>query len=102
MKRPRALLNLMSEKQSVRINKYLSEAGFCSRREADKLIDAGAVKINGKIPEMRTKVFSEDVVTVNGREIKRKESEHIYIAFNKPVGIVCTTDTRVEKENIID
>ena len=92
----------MSEKQSVRINKYLSEAGFCSRREADKLIDAGAVKINGKIPEMGTKVFSEDVVTVNGKEIKRKESEHIYIAFNKPVGIVCTTDTRVEKDNIID
>ena len=73
----------MSEKQSVRINKYLSEAGFCSRREADKLIDAGAVKINGKIPEMGTKVFTEDVVTVNGKEIKRKESEHIYIAFNK-------------------
>ena len=92
----------MSEKQSVRINKYLSEAGFCSRREADKLIDAGAVKINGKIPEIGTKVFSEDVVTVNGRQIKRKESEHIYIAFNKPIGIVCTTDTRVEKDNIID
>ena len=101
-KKPRALLNLMSEKQSVRINKYLSEAGFCSRREADKLIDAGAVKINGKVPEMGKKVFSEDVVTVNGKKIKRKESEHIYIAFNKPVGIVCTTDTRVEKDNIID
>jgi len=87
---------------SVRINKFLSEAGFCSRREADKLIDAGAVQINGKVPEMGTKVIMGDVVTVHGQVVGRKQEERIYLAFNKPVGIVCTTDTRVEKDNIID
>lgn len=92
----------MSELQAVRINKFLSEAGFCSRREADKLIDIGAVKINGKVPEMGTKVLPDDVVTVDGKEVRRKENNSIYIAFNKPVGIVCTTDTGVEKDNIID
>ena len=92
----------MSESKAVRINKFLSEAGFCSRREADKLIDIGVVKINGKVPEMGTKVQANDVVTVEGKEVKNKQTENIYIAFNKPVGIVCTTDTRVEKDNIID
>ena len=92
----------MSESKAVRINKFLSEAGFCSRREADKLIDIGVVQINGKVPEMGTKVQANDVVTVDGKEVKNKQTENIYIAFNKPVGIVCTTDTRVEKDNIID
>lgn len=92
----------MPESKEVRINKFLSEAGFCSRREADKLIDKGAVKINGLVPEMGTKVQVNDVVTVDGVEVRNKQSEHVYIAFNKPVGIVCTTDTRVEKDNIID
>ena len=92
----------MSESKAVRINKFLSEAGFCSRREADKLIDIGVVKINGKVPEMGTKVQANDVVTVDGKEVTNKQTENIYIAFNKPVGIVCTTDTRVEKDNIID
>lgn len=92
----------MSEPNSVRINKFLSEAGFCSRREADKLIDIGVVKINGKVPEMGTKVLANDVVTVDGKEVSRKQEKAIYIAFNKPVGIVCTTDTGVEKDNIID
>jgi len=92
----------MSELEAVRINKFLSEAGFCSRREADKLIDVGAVKINGKVPEMGTKVLPNDVVTVDGKEVRRKQEKAVYIAFNKPVGIVCTTDTGVEKDNIID
>ena len=92
----------MPESKEVRINKFLSEAGFCSRREADKLIDKGAVKINGLVPEMGTKVQVNDVVTVDGVEVRNKQSEQVYIAFNKPVGIVCTTDTRVEKDNIID
>lgn len=92
----------MSESQATRINKFLSEAGFCSRREADKLVDLGAVKINGVVPQMGTKVLPNDVVTVDGKEIMRKQEENIYIAFNKPVGIVCTTDTRVERDNIID
>ena len=85
-----------------RINKYLSEAGYCSRREADKLIEAGRVTINGEIPEMGTKVASNDEVHVDGQLIKNTKNAFVYLAFNKPVGIVCTTDTRVEKDNIID
>ncbi len=89
--------------QPTRINKYLSECGYCSRREADKLIDQGRVKINGKVPEMGTKVQEGDEVTVNGQIVgKKKQDAHVYIAFNKPVGIVCTTDTKREKDNIID
>lgn len=85
-----------------RINKYLSEAGYCSRREADKLIDAGRVTINGIVPEMGTKITSSDEVHVDGQLIKNTKDTFVYLAFNKPVGIVCTTDTRVEKDNIID
>ncbi len=86
----------------IRINKYLSEVGYCSRRAADKLIDAGRVTINGKVPEMGTKVSSGDIVEVDGKLISKRKQDHIYLAFNKPIGIVCTTDTRVEKDNIID
>lgn len=86
----------------TRINKYLSEAGFCSRREADKLLEQGKITINGKIPEMGTKVADGDEVKVNGELIQNNKKEHVYLAFNKPVGIVCTTDTGVEKDNIID
>lgn len=86
----------------TRINKYLSEAGFCSRRQADKLIEQGRVTINGKVPEMGTKVAPGDEVFVDGKPIINKEEKKIYLAFNKPVGIVCTTDTGVEKDNIID
>ncbi|WP_323788188.1 23S rRNA pseudouridine(2604) synthase RluF [Psychroserpens sp.] len=85
-----------------RINKYLSEAGYCSRREADKLIDAGRVTINGTVPEMGTKVGPNDEVHVDGKLIKNTKDTFVYLAFNKPIGIVCTTDTRVEKDNIID
>ncbi len=88
--------------EQTRINKYLSEAGFCSRREADKLIEKGRVTINGKIPEMGTKVSPDDIVRVDGKEIYNDQEKQVYIAFNKPVGIVCTTDTGVEKDNIID
>jgi 23S rRNA pseudouridine2604 synthase len=92
----------MSDSQGIRINKYLSEVGFCSRREADKLIEAGKVTINGKVPEVGTKIFPEDEVRVQGKLISPPKEQHVYIAFNKPVGIVCTTDTKVEKDNIID
>ncbi|WP_111309879.1 23S rRNA pseudouridine(2604) synthase RluF [Confluentibacter sediminis] len=85
-----------------RINKYLSEVGYCSRREADKLIEAGRVTINGTIPEMGTKISPTDVVHVDGKEISNTNTSFVYLAFNKPVGIVCTTDTSVEKDNIID
>ena len=92
----------MSATETIRINKYLSEVGFCSRREADKLIDAGRVTINGKVPEMGTKISSEDEVRVDGKLISPPKEDFVYLAFNKPVGIVCTTDTGVEKDNIID
>ncbi|SMG11378.1 23S rRNA pseudouridine2604 synthase [Marivirga sericea] len=85
-----------------RINKFLSEAGYCSRRAADKLIEEGAVTINGEIPEMGTKVAAQDEVRVHGELITEPKSDFIYLAFNKPRGIVCTTDTRREKDNIID
>lgn len=83
-----------------RINKFLSETGFCSRREADKLVEKGQVFINGKKAEMGSKVLPTDKVKVNGREI-RNEVERIYIAFNKPVGVVSTTDKK-EKHNIVN
>lgn len=86
----------------TRINKHLSEIGFCSRREADKLIDSGRVLINGKKAEMGAKVSSDDKVIVNGELLKPTKNKNVYLAFNKPIGIVCTTDTRVEKDNIID
>ena len=92
----------MGEKQATRINKYLSEVGYCSRRAADKLIEEGRVTINGEIPEMGTKITSDDEVRVDGKLISKPKAQPVYIAFNKPVGIVCTTDTRVEKDNIID
>jgi len=90
------------EAQLKRINKFLSEVGYCSRREADKLIEAGRVTINGVVPEMGTKLAPNDVVHVDGVEIKSNKDAFVYLAFNKPVGIVCTTDTSVEKDNIID
>lgn len=86
----------------VRINKYLSEVGYCSRRAADKLIEANRVTINGKVPEMGTKISEADEVRVDGKLISANEEAPVYLAFNKPIGIVCTTDTRVEKDNIVD
>ncbi len=88
--------------EKTRINKYLSEAGYCSRRAADKLLEEGRITINGKIPELGTKVSDEDVIEVDGKPIREPQEDHVYIAFNKPVGIVCTTDTRRELNNIID
>lgn len=92
----------MSEPNSTRINKYLSEVGYCSRRAADKLIDQGRVTINGKVPEMGTKVVAGDEVHVDGKLISATDEKPVYLAFNKPIGIVCTTDTHVEKDNIVD
>ena len=88
---------------TTRINKYLSESGYCSRRAADRLIEEGKVTINGEIPEMGTKVKEDDQVEVEGQIIEKLTNQKkIYLAFNKPVGIVCTTDRRVEPDNIID
>lgn len=90
------------DNQGTRINKYLSEIGFCSRRAADKLIDEGRVTINGKKTVMGTKVSAEDEIRVNGKLVTDPKNKPVYLAFNKPVGIVCTTDTKREKNNIID
>jgi len=88
---------------ATRINKYLSEVGYCSRREADRLIEEGKVTINGKITKIGTKAEEGDQVEVEGQKIdKSTKQKNIYLAFNKPVGIVCTTDRRVEPDNIID
>ena len=93
----------MENNQTVtRINKYLSEIGYCSRREADRLIADGRVLVNGEPVEMGLKVSAEDKIVVNGEAISNPKNKLVYIAFNKPKGIVCTTDTRVEKDNIID
>jgi 23S rRNA pseudouridine2604 synthase len=92
----------MTEPPRTRINKYLSEVGFCSRRAADKLIEEGRVTINGVVPEMGTKIGPGDEVCVDGKSVTPSTEERVYIAFNKPVGIVCTTDTGVERDNIID
>ena len=88
---------------ATRINKYLSEVGYCSRRVADSLIKEGKVTINGEIPEMGAKVEDGDQVEVEGQRIEQStKHEKIYLVFNKPAGIVCTTDRRVESDNIID
>lgn len=92
----------MENQSAVRINKYLSELGFCSRRAADKLIDQGRITVNDKAVEMGMKVTPQDIIKVDGVSVENKGDKPVYIAFNKPVGIVCTTDTRVEKDNIID
>ena len=86
----------------TRINKYLSEIGHCSRRSADKLIEQGRITINGKIPELGEKIQEGDIIAVDGKLVKHRKEKHIYIAVNKPRGIVCTTDQRVEKDNIVD
>ena len=92
----------MEETQAVRINKYLSEIGYCSRRAADKLIQEGRITVNGEPVEMGLKVTPADEIAVDGIVVDQAGDKPVYIAFNKPVGIVCTTDTRVEKDNIID
>ena len=89
------------EINQTRINKFLSESGFCSRREADKLLEQGRITINGIVPELGTKVSYEDEVRVDGKLIREKTEKPIYLAFNKPVGIECTTNQSV-RDNIVD
>lgn len=88
------------EDNGIRINKYIASSGLCSRREADTLVERGAVTVNDIPAEAGTRVFPGDVVSVDGKVISPKE-EHIYIALNKPLGITCTTDLR-DEDNIID
>ncbi|HHV10166.1 MAG TPA: 23S rRNA pseudouridine(2604) synthase RluF [Clostridiales bacterium] len=99
-KRTKKLTSQGDEKDEIRINKFLSDAGICSRREADRYITEGKVKIDGEIAQMGSKVTKDSVVTFLDQPV-RKEEKLVLIAFNKPEGIVCTTDQR-EPDNIID
>jgi len=89
------------EVNQTRINKFLSECGYCSRREADKLLEEGRITINGMVPEMGTKVSEEDEVRVDGKLVREKHEKPVYLAFHKPVGIECTTNQNV-RDNIVD
>ena len=89
-----------SNENSVSLNKYISSTGICSRREADKWIADGKVTVNGNIAIKGNRVFEGDEVKVNNKKLHSKP-KRIYLAFNKPIGIVCTTDTK-EKNNIIN
>lgn len=84
----------------MRINKYISETGICSRREADKVIEEGRVTINGQTAYLGTIVEDGDDVRIDGKPIGKKR-KHVYIALNKPVGITCTTERHIEG-NIVD
>ena len=91
---------------SVRINKYISDTGYCSRREADALIKEGRITVNGSKPSLTTRVEEGDTVLIDGRtlrirKVKPGTRKHVYIALNKPVGITCMTDQSV-KGNIVD
>ncbi len=99
-KRTKRLTSQVDDTQAVRINKFLSEAGVCSRREADRYIEAGKVKIDGVVAQMGSKVTKENEVTFCDKPVKQ-EQKLVLIAFNKPEGIVCTTD-HSEPDNIID
>lgn len=88
-----------SNENSISLNKFISSTGICSRREANKLIEANRVTINNKIAKLGNRVFADDIVRIDNKLLKPKP-EPIYIAFNKPVGIVCTTDLK-EKKNIV-
>ncbi len=85
---------------AVRINKYLSQCGVCSRREADRLLEAGAITINGAVAQVGQMVTPSDEILVSGKRVRQADKE-IIIAYHKPAGIVCTT-SQVEKDNIID
>jgi pseudouridine synthase len=87
-----------------RLNKYISDTGFCSRRAADALIEKKQVRVNGVPPELGTKIGEGDIVTINGQVISpvaENKSDRVYIAYNKPVGVTCTTERKISG-NIID
>ena len=89
-------------KSGTRINKFLSEVGYCSRRKADSLIEQGRVYVDRKPAKMGMKVFEDDLIEVDGEKINQIKKKKIFIALNKPKGIVCTTNSDVEENNIID
>ncbi len=89
------------EENLKRLNKFISDTGFCSRREADKLIEQGLVMLNGVVADLGTKVSNEDEIRIDGKLIRENNKKHLYLAFNKPVGIECTTNLDVHN-NIVD
>lgn len=89
------------EENLKRLNKFIGETGYCSRREADKIIEEGRVTINGVVPELGTKVSAEDEIRIDGKLIREQTEKPIYLAFNKPVGIECTTNLEV-RNNIVN
>lgn len=99
--RENAVITHGDKNEDIRLNKYISETGICSRREADKLIEQGRVTVDGKVAVMGTKVSKGSCVKVNGKLIKPMAEKLVYIALNKPVGITCTTEAKV-KGNIVD
>ncbi len=90
----------MEEKKEIRLNKYLSDAGICSRREADKLIERGKVLVDGELAFVGMKVLAEQNILVNGKKVQ-KEEEFILLAVNKPEGVVCTTATKFKEKTIV-
>lgn len=90
----------MSDQTLYRLNKFISDTGFCSRREADKYIESGQVSVNGVVAPVGLKVSDADAVLVNGKPLKTKP-KRVYLAYNKPVGITCTTERHIAG-NIID
>jgi 23S rRNA pseudouridine2604 synthase len=89
------------EENLKRLNKFIGETGYCSRREADKFIEEGRVTINGIVPELGTKVSMQDEIRIDGKLIREKTEKPVYLAFYKPVGIECTTNPDV-RNNIVD
>ncbi|MBO4688482.1 MAG: pseudouridine synthase [Clostridiales bacterium] len=89
-----------NSKESVRINKYISSSGFCSRRKADEYVASGAVTIDDEVAVSGSQVFPGQIVRVNGKPVI-PEDDHVYLAFHKPLGITCTTDRR-DRSNVID
>lgn len=88
--------------ETVRLNKFLSEKGICSRREADRLVDEGKVMVNGVCAVMGQKVSSADEIVVDGKKVSAKQVKPVLIAVNKPAGIVCTTARFEGEKNIVD
>ncbi|MEK7625013.1 MAG: pseudouridine synthase, partial [Patescibacteria group bacterium] len=87
--------------ETLRINKYLADRGICSRREADKLVADGRVTVDGKIAVMGQKVIGQEVIAVDGSQVAATKATRVYILYNKPVGIICSTDPKA-KDNIVD
>lgn len=96
---PEKLIQQSAMTELKRLNKFISETGFCSRREADKYIEQGRVTVNGTSPEMGVKVAPTDIVLVDGNPLKAPP-KRVYIAYNKPVGITCTTERKIQS-NIV-